>query len=324
MNATLPWIEKYRPRRVEDIVLDHNVKNEVINILKNKDMPNIILTGTPGIGKTTTLLCIASHLYGKYWRDAVLEINASDDRGIKSVQTDVINFCNTKLGYRDEDSKKFATHKLVILDEADNITEKAQHLISTIMEKYHATTRFAFTCNTSSYIIGSIQSRCKILRYTRIDHKSMTDRLSHILKTENVKYSKDALQNLAYMSQGDMRHAINLTQLTHNRFGIINADTVSQICELPRPAIIKDILLDCLKHDFHTSIFKIFALKRSGYSGSDILLGIINTIKLPITDDISEKDKMFIFNTVCTYMYNISRSMDTDIQLSGCIVDMCT
>jgi replication factor C subunit 2/4 len=322
-SSSLPWIEKYRPKRTADIVLEPNVKREITNILTNRDLPNIIITGTPGVGKTTTLLCIASQLYGKYFSDAVLEINASDDRGIKSVQTTMTDFCSTVLGYSDEDAKKYSPHKLVILDEADNITEKAQHLIGTLMEKFHATTRFAFTCNTSSYIIGSIQSKCKILRYMRIDNVQIINRLKFILDIEKVKYEDDALHSIAYMSSGDMRHAINLTQMTYNRFNSVCIDNVNSICTLPQPIFIKEILLECLSKDFRKSLKHIYALKHSGYTGSDILLGVIGTLKLPLAVDISEKDKMNIINIVCRYLYNISKSMDTDIQLSSCIAELC-
>lgn len=322
-SSSLPWIEKYRPRKTMDIVLEPNVRREILNILTNRDLPNIIITGTPGVGKTTTLLCVASQLYGKYFPDAVLEINASDDRGIKTVQTTMTEFCSSVLGYRDDDAKKYAPHKLIILDEADNITEKAQHLIGTLMEKYHATTRFAFTCNTSSYIIGSIQSKCKILRYMRIDNSQIIARLKYILDVEKVKYDDDGLQNIAYMASGDMRHAINLTQMTYDSFNSVYVHNVDSICTLPQPFFIRKILMNCLKKNFKDSLKQIYDLKYSGYTGSDILLGIIGTLKLPLTSDIIEKDKIRLLNIVCTYLYNISKSMDTDIQISGCIAELC-
>ena len=90
----IPWIEKYRPQKIEEIVMDDVINKQILNIIKNKDIPNMILTGTPGIGKTTTLLCLARELYGPYANEAVLELNASDDRGIQSINTSVINFCN--------------------------------------------------------------------------------------------------------------------------------------------------------------------------------------------------------------------------------------
>ena len=109
-------------------------------------MPNIIITGIPGIGKTTTILCIAKNLIRKYFEEGVLELNASDVRGVKTVQETIEYFCKKKL----QIDENFANHKIVLLDEADNMTKKAQQSINNLMEQYQDTTRFAFTCNNSS------------------------------------------------------------------------------------------------------------------------------------------------------------------------------
>lgn len=322
-RESTPWIEKYRPRKIDDIILDKYVMIEVKNFIERKDMPNIILTGTPGIGKTTTIKCLAFAFYGKYYKNAVLELNASDDRGIKSVQNDVAKFCNSLLSYRQEDQNKYSKYKLIILDEADNITDKAQHLISDMMGKYHHSTRFAFTCNTSSDIIESIQSRCRILRYTRIGVDRIVERLNKISAIEAVSYDNDGLFEIANACQGDMRTAINLLQLTHNRHGNITAENVSNICEKPQPLIIKDILKHCLSGEFKHAVKKTLELKSTGYSGSDIVLSVIRALKLPIMDDIAEQDKIKIMNTIGLSAYNISKGVDTDIQLIGCIADLC-
>ena len=154
----IPWVEKYRPTNIENLVLETPIYNKIKKIIDDKNMPNIIITGLPGIGKTTTILCIAKILLGKYFEQGVLELNASDDRGIKAVQDSIIYFCKKKL----EMEEDYAQHKIVLLDEADNMTTKAQQLVNNLMEKYHSTTRFAFTCNNSSDIIEAIQSRCII------------------------------------------------------------------------------------------------------------------------------------------------------------------
>jgi replication factor C subunit 2/4 len=317
-----PWIEKYRPRLLSDVILPPLVLTEINNILNKKSIPNIIITGTPGIGKTTTLLCISRQLYGKYANNAVLEINASDDRGIKSVQTLITDFCNTVFKCNDEDKGKYAKKKLIIFDEADGITEKAQHLISALMTKY-VNTRFAFTCNTSHNIIESIQTRCKILRYSRIETPLLIKGLKKILKVESINFTLDGIKQIALLSQGDMRHAINLMQLTCDRYGKVNDKTVANICEMPRPSLIKEIIVNCINKQYKKAIELILNLKKQGYTGSDIILSFLNTLKHPIVNDIDELNKIKFYNIACITFYDITRGIDSDLQLCDFITQNC-
>lgn len=335
----LPWIEKYRPHKINDILLEENVMNEINNMIKNRNIPNMIITGISGIGKTTTLLCIASRLYGKYYKESVLEINASDERGIKFVQDSMTVFCKRKIVYNEKDKDKYANHKLIILDEADNITEKAQNIISKLIDEYNNTTKFVFTSNKSSCIIESIQSKCKILMFSQIKYTSIMKRLAYILNKEEIKYDEEGLFNIAYMSQGDLRHAINLTQLIFNSFGIINIENVNKINELPQFEIIKNLLLDCLNNKLLLSLNKIKELKQKGFTGIDILSSVLNSLiilniyeknkneneknKNIKNENINEKNKMKIIKITCEYLYNISKNIDTDLQLSAYIIELC-
>lgn len=102
----VPWIEKYRPRHIDDLLLEENILSKIKKFIKDKDMPNLIIPGTPGIGKTTTIKCIARELYGPNAEEAVLELNASDDRGIKAVIDIITNFCTKKMDLNDNLKKK--------------------------------------------------------------------------------------------------------------------------------------------------------------------------------------------------------------------------
>lgn len=320
MNNNL-WIEKYRPYKIDDILLDDNIKTEIDKIIVNKNIPNMILTGTPGIGKTTTLLCIARKLYGKYINDTVLELNASDDRGIKLINSgELNNFCIHKLPYSDSEFKKYANHKLIIFDEADNMTEKALPIISILMDKFYNTTRFVFTCNTSSKIIESIQSRCMIIRYTRLSINKISERLEEILKLEKIKYDKKALKEIARISTGDLRHALNLLQMVADRFKNINIKNIEKICEIPPHNILVNIL-EQIKKNVKDALINIFELKDSGYSVNDIFIGIFNYLK---SNDISidEDYKMNILKILSKYLYNISKYTDTDLNLTCFILDV--
>lgn len=315
------WIEKYRPKKIEDMLLEDNIKVEINDIIIKKNIPNMILTGTPGIGKTTTLLCIAKKLYGKYFEDMVLEMNASDERGIKLINNGDINaFCTQKLPYSEKEKKNYAPHKLIIFDEADNMTEKALPIISILMDKFYMTTRFVFTCNTSSKIIESIQSRCKIIRYIRISTEQITVRLEEILKFENIKYDKKAIKEISQLSCGDMRQAINLLQLISDRFKNVTLDNINILCETPPNNIISDILLN-IKKDIKKTLIILFQLKESGYSVNDIFIGFFNYLKSPNTT-VNEEYKMNILLIVTEYLYNVSKYADTDINLTNFAIDL--
>jgi len=297
----LPWTEKYRPIFIDDLVLDDNLKSRLKQIIseENKSIPNLIFTGPPGIGKTSTIRSIATELYGKYVSRAVLELNASDDRGIKSIQGDIINFCKAKLIYPRGQENKYSKYKLIILDEADNMVDRAQPQINNIMEAYKDTVKFAFTCNSSSNIIEAIQSRCLILRYMRLSTPLIVKKLKDIASLEKIKYEDSAMTLISELAHGDLRAAINTLQLVFNNKGSIKCIYIDELCDLPQQVIIKNLFDFVLKDDL-VSAFKImYELKNRGYSGSDITLGMIYTLKSEISSDIPEKIKINLFNSIC-------------------------
>lgn len=317
----LPWIEKYRPKKVNEIMLPDTLKLKILQIVKSNSIPNLIITGPPGIGKTTTIRCIANDIYGKYYNSSVLELNASDDRGIKSIQ-DIAIFCKFKKSYKKEDVDTYCKHKLVILDEADNMMDKAQHQLNTLMEKYKDTVRFVCTCNSSSDIIEAIQSRCLILRYMRVSNLQMIERLENICKLENVTYQKSALSQIADLSRGDMRNAINTLQLVFGKYGTVNNDHINDICDLPQPVSIRNIFAKCNKKSLREAVDLILKLKNEGYSGSDITLGMIYTVKSDLCNDIPELTKINMLQKICAAAYHISKSTDTNLQLISCICEL--
>jgi DNA polymerase III delta prime subunit len=226
----LPFSEKYRPRKLEDLILDPIIYTKIKSIIAAKDIPHIIFTGKSGVGKTSTIHCIARAIYPREYEkynQSIVELNASDDRGIKSVHETIINFCKRKVYF----TEGFAQHKLLILDEADNITKKAQRLINSIMEKY-PTTRFAFTCNNSSDIIESIQSRCIIIRFTKPPLENFISRIKLICNNENINFDDEAVPYLFEKCQKDLRQTLNLLELTYKTS---NEITIKNIVKRKRP-----------------------------------------------------------------------------------------
>jgi replication factor C subunit 2/4 len=318
MSVKMQWIVKYRPRVIDDLVLDKILIKKLKNMLCDKNIPNIIITGVPGIGKTITVKCIANQLYGKFIKMGVLELNASDDRGIKTVQ-DIINFCKKTMIL---DKDKYAQTKLVIIDEADNMTPKAQQHINILMEKYHHSTRFIFTCNESYDILEAIQSRCVIFRYNRLENTQIINKLKFICDKENVKYDNKALNIIAYISQGDMRHAINSLQLYYNCFGEIESTSIYRIADRPHPMTIKKMLLKCSNKDLKGTIEDLRNLTNMGYSPSDLALEILNTLEYFSIPELSNMVKIKYMKLISETCMVISKGVVSELQLAGCMTKM--
>ncbi|KAI5411350.1 Equilibrative nucleotide transporter 6 [Lathyrus oleraceus] len=177
-NYDVPWVEKYRPSKVVDIVGNEDAVSRLQVIARDGNMPNLILSGPPGTGKTTSILALAHELLGPNYREAVLELNASDDRGIDVVRNKIKMFAQKKV------TLPPGRHKVVILDEADSMTSGAQQALRRTMEIYSNSTRFALACNTSSKIIEPIQSRCAIVRFSRLSDQEILGRLMVVVQAE--------------------------------------------------------------------------------------------------------------------------------------------
>jgi replication factor C subunit 2/4 len=314
-----PWIEKYRPIEVEDLVLESGTLNKIKKIILEKDMPNIIITGSPGVGKTTTILCIAKKLLGRHLKAGVLELNASDDRGVKTVQESIEYFCKKKL----EISDNYSSHKIILLDEADNMTKKAQQSINNLMQQYHHNTRFAFTCNNSSEIIEAIQSRCIIFRYSKISNDQIKHRLEVICAKENVPFTEEGLSTVVLTAQGDLRQAINNLQLTFNGYIDVIPENVFKLCDKPHPLVIQNIFDACNKKQFKTALVHLSSLQNKGYSSSDIIFTMIYTLKTMDKSILDEATKIYFMEEIGRTSLIVSRGVNTPLQLTGCLAALC-
>lgn len=333
MTDNLPWIEKYRPSNMHNVKLDEHIKVQIEKMIIHREIPCIILEGPPGVGKTSTIRCIARGIYNKYYKYMVLELNASDDRGIK-IQESIENFRKSYVHIADNDKKNTPCFKMVILDEADNMTDKAKHIISGFIKNCVNDLRFAFTCNTKDNIISSIQSGCHIIKYPPLSDEIIICRLREICKNENIiknKMKKKEIESIekgilsiAQITNGDMRYAINILQLTYNRFSRISADCVFSIYGKPHPQKSKDIILLCCQKKMGKAIEHVLELRREGYSGTDITMGLRLSLRLDICNDIPDNIKIEFWKCLSYSSYNISKGLDSSIlQISACIADMC-
>jgi replication factor C subunit 2/4 len=210
MNNNIPWVDKYRPLHIESIAHQDEVKKVLLNTLKTGDFPNFIFYGPPGTGKTSAILALAYELFGpNLVNDRILELNASDQRGINIVRDKIIKFAKESISNPDP---LYPPYKIIILDEADAITLDAQAALRKVMESSSKITRFCFTCNYIEKIIQPIVSRCVKFRFKPLSISVLNERLSKIAEFEKIKINSDCINRISEISDGDCRKGIMILQ----------------------------------------------------------------------------------------------------------------
>lgn len=235
----LPWVEKYRPKRVDDVAYQDEVCAALRNSLKSGQLPHLLFYGPPGTGKTSTILAVCRELYGPLMKDRVLELNASDERGIKAVRNTIKQFAQIAVGSATRAGFPCPRFKIIILDEADAMTDEAQAALRRTIEKYSNVTRFCLICNYVSRIIEPLASRCAKFRFKPLSTEAMTSRLQDVAKAEGLRVSPECESTLIQVSGGDMRKAITYLQSAAQLFGAgavdVSVDSVLQVSgSLPR------------------------------------------------------------------------------------------
>lgn len=266
--ASLMWTEKYRPKKLEDIVNQGDIIKGITNLVRSPDIPHMLFSGPAGVGKTTAALCIAREILGEEWRKNTLELNASDERGIKMVRERVKEFAASVKLATDKD---FDKPKIIILDEADEMTSEAQTALRRIIEDSARTTRFIIICNYLSQIIEPIQSRCVVFRFTRLPKDAVIEHLKMISSKEKVKFDEKALEQIYESTGGDLRHSINVMQAAAG-MGAINMANVSAAIGISGRSKVGDILKLALAGKFNEARIKLLELTQVyGMSETDFL-----------------------------------------------------
>ncbi|GJD12299.1 Replication factor C subunit 5 [Galdieria sulphuraria] len=297
-DANLMWLEKYRPKTFNDVLSQQDIIVTILRFVNSNSLPHMLFYGPPGTGKTSTILACAEHMYGTNFKSMVLELNASDDRGIDVVRNEIKDFCSTQ--------RIFATGvKLVILDEADAMTSAAQMALRRIMEKYTSSTRFCLICNYANKIIPALQSRCTRFRFGPLKEEDIRLRLGQIAEREGVVFEKDALETIIQLSQGDMRSCINILQSTFLSSGKVTCSTVYENTGNPSNEEMEQIM-DWLNEedDFSSCYDKVKKMKAErGFALIDILRQIHKRL---LTRNMSRRAKAYLLEKLADIEHQLA------------------
>ena len=221
------WVEKYRPLNLDEITAQTEVIQSLKKVLKTKNLPHLIFFGPSGCGKTSTILALSKELFGeKLYNDRVIELNASDERGINVIRDKIKKYAKKAIN----PNENAPPWKIIILDEADNMTSDSQFALRRIMEEYSKLTRFCIICNYHNKIIDPINSRCALFRFKPIKENEIFNKLKDISEKENLIISDDFLNQIIKYSRGDLRKAINFLQKCKNQYGnILKQEILNEI-----------------------------------------------------------------------------------------------
>ena len=310
--SNVMWVEKYRPKKISDLVNQKEIMGSLNALLKNQsEMPHLLFSGSAGVGKTSAAICLSREILGEHWRDYSLELNASDERGIGMVREKVKKFSR----FAGLDTE--IPFKIIILDEADEMTSDAQTALRRIIEDTAKYCRFILIANNLSKIIEPIQSRCVVFKFTRISNKEISSQLKFIAQKEKIKADEKGLETICDYVDGDIRHAINILQAAASR-GSIDVSGVKSVIGLTKTKDVQDVLKLALAGKVSDAREKMIELiKVYGMSESDFLKYINQAVFASKTNNIEG-----ILEIIAKYDYRILTGANPEIQLSALLAEL--
>lgn len=301
------WIERYRPTRLDEIEGQEAIIERLQQYVDEDDLPNLLFAGRAGVGKTTAAVAIARELYGEDWREHFLELNASDDRGIDVVRGRIKDFARSSFGGHD--------YRIVFLDEADSLTDDAQSALRRTMEQFSNQTRFILSCNYSSRIIDPIQSRCAVFRFQRLEDEAIRSVITEIARREDITIEADGLEAIVYVSNGDMRRAINALQAASVLGEAVTEEAVYEITSTARPEQVREMVTTAATGDFlaSRSILEELVTERA-IAGDDI----VEQLHRSVWDlDIDEARAVALLEHLGEVDYRIAEGANERLQLEA-------
>jgi len=302
------WAEKYRPKTLDALVDQREIVERLKSFVKSRNVPHCIFAGPPGTGKTTAALCLSRDLYGEAYREHMMELNASDERGIDVVRETVKTFARVK-------SIGEIPFKIMILDEADNMTSDAQQALRRTMERYTGTCRFIMCANYSGKIIEPIQSRCAPFRFTYLPREEHDRYLHQISEKEKIKVSEEGLDAIFEVCGGDLRRAINTLQAAASLGKPVDAKLVYSITGRAHPADVQKMMKTAMNGDFVEARKQLRdMIQKYGVAGSDMIRQIHSEI---FRSDVPEPWKIKLADIVGEVDFRLVEGADEEVQLSS-------
>ncbi len=309
----LPWTEKYRPKNLNEVIGQELIVNRLKSFVNRGNFPNMIFSGSAGIGKTTCAIAMANDLYNGEFIGAFKELNASDSRGIDVIRGEVKEFAKTI-------SIANVPIKIIFLDEADSLTADAQHALRRTMEKFSSETRFILSANYASKIIEPIQSRCVVFRFKPLREEDMVAYVKNIIQKEELSMDDKAIEALIYVSDGDMRKLTNILQGCAMQSSEIKDAHVYEIAAKARPKEIAAMLRYAISGNFTAARTELEGLVlRHGMSGEDVLLQCYKEVQ---SMDIEEKIKLIVIREFGETNYRIVAGANERIQLESMLASI--
>jgi replication factor C subunit 2/4 len=310
MINTSNWVEKFRPRTLNEVISQEHIKPIINGFLQKKNIPHLLFFGPSGVGKTSTILALSRELFtDQYFDDRVIELNASDERGIKVIRDKIKKYAQSSINSK----KGIPNFKIIILDEADSMTSESQFALRKIMEDYSHITRFCIICNYHNKIIEPIVSRCSLLRFKPVEKNNILSKLKEICLKENINCDEDNLEYIIEICRGDLRKSINfLQQCNRNTNKNITKNMIFELSGIIDKNSICDFIDSCLTKNITKVNYYTKDFHKKSYS-------LTNQIKI-ITDylinnkNISDNVKSKILLKILEIDYNLNNSCNEYIQ----------
>lgn len=301
------WTDKYRPETLDEIVGQEHVIERLQYYVSKGELPHLMFSGPPGVGKTTAALCIANELYGENADVHFLELNASDSRGIDVVRERIKNFCKGSL--------QGLQHRIIFLDEADALTQDAQAALRRVMEKYTKDARFILSCNYPAQIIPAIQSRCSLFRFGGVSDEEAKEYAERIVTEENIDISDEAVDIVAKAADGDMRRVAHYLQSVSTLEKSVEASDVKELIGYLDEDKVREILNIIHKGDFKKALVKTEELVyEDGISVRELVDGIYDIVK---ETELEDEQLVNILQEIGEIDYRLVKGGTEDVQIAA-------